>query len=196
MKRLLDICASLFGLTILSPLFAVVALVNRLTGNDVFFRQTRVGIGLKPIRIYKFATMVKDAHLIGGTITRKNDPRVTPIGRYLRKWKLNELPQLINVLKGDMSLVGPRPLAAAEAALYKPDAATSIYNNRPGLTGWGSLHFHHEEDIIPEDPERADAFYRDEIMPRKAELELWYAKHRSFWLDLQIIFRTLLTLRG
>ena len=196
MKRLLDIVASAVGVVMVSPLFIFIAIVNKLTGNDVFFCQTRTGKDLKDIRVIKFATMVKDAHLIGSTVTCKDDPRITPIGRYLRKSKLNELPQLLNVLKGDMSLVGPRPLAPNEVALYRPEEAQSIYSVRPGLTGWATLHFHHEEEILPADPELAKKVYKERVIPKKAELEQWYVEHRGFWLDISILLKTLWGVAG
>lgn len=190
-KRLFDIFSSLVGLILLLPWFLVIALLNKLSGNDVFFCKRSIGKNLRQIRVYKFTTMVRNAHQSGGTITYKNDPRITFIGNYLRKWKLDEFPQLINVLKGDMSLVGPRPLSVDKLSLYDPEIAYKIYSVRPGITGFGSLYFSNEQKLLPNDKQAAIEIYKKKIIPRKARLELWYVEHQNFCLDIKIILRTL-----
>jgi lipopolysaccharide/colanic/teichoic acid biosynthesis glycosyltransferase len=143
-------------------------------------------------KVWKFATMRKDSETTGTKdITVRNDPRVLPVGRVLRKTKLNELPQLVNVLKGDMSFVGWRPLTDRTFGWYPDDVKAQIVKTKPGLTGIGSIVFRDEESLIarlaPDAPER---FYRDHIAPYKGELELWYQRHQSFWLDMKLILLT------
>ena len=191
-KRIFDFVMAFFGLILISPVFAVVSLINKLSGNDVFFIQQRVGKGSKLFPLIKFATMVKDAHIVGGTITCRNDYRVTRLGVLLRKSKVNELPQLINVLRGDMSFVGPRPLPSSEVSIYPSKAAKKIYSIKPGITGLASLYFHNEEMLLSRDKKSAEATFRKMIMPKKAGLELWYVDNRKFLLDLKIIIATLL----
>lgn len=194
MKRVFDFIMAFFGLILISPIFVVIALINKFTGNDVFFIQERIGKDLKPFTLIKFATMNKDAHINGDTITCKNDSRVTKIGALFRKSKINELPQLINVLKGDMSLVGPRPLPSNEVSIYPPDVAKKIYSIKPGITGLASLYFHDEEKLLSGDREHAESIFKNIIMPKKAEFELWYVDNRKFSLDLKIIFATFLVI--
>ncbi|HGE72057.1 TPA: sugar transferase [Candidatus Poribacteria bacterium] len=195
MKRIFDFIMAFFGLILIFlPVLVVVALINKFTGNDVFFIQERLGKDLKPFLLIKFATMDKDAHINGDTITCKNDSRVTKIGALLRKSKINELPQLINVLKGDMSLVGPRPLPSNEVSIYPLDVAKKIYSIKPGITGLASLYFHNEESLLSCDKESAESIFRNVIMPKKAKFELWYVDNRKFLLDLKIIFATLLVI--
>lgn len=192
MKRIFDFAMALFGLVLFSPVFLIVTVINKLTGNDVFFIQQRIGKDSKPFPLIKFATMVKDAHIIGGTLTYKQDPRVTKIGAFLRKYKLNEIPQLINVLMGQMSFVGPRPLPSNEVSIYSPEVGKKIYSIKPGITGLASLYFYNEELLLSKDKEIAETIFREEIMPRKADLELWYLNNHKFLLDLKIIIATLL----
>jgi lipopolysaccharide/colanic/teichoic acid biosynthesis glycosyltransferase len=192
MKRIFDFVMAFFGLFLISPVFAVVSVINKLSRNDVFFIQQRVGEGSKLFPLIKFATMDKDAHIVGGTLTCKNDYRVTRLGVWLRKSKINELPQLINVLRGDMSFVGPRPLPLSEVNIYPPVIAKKIYSIKPGITGLASLYFHNEEMLLSRDKESAEATFRTMIMPKKAGLELWYVDNRKFILDLKIIIATLL----
>jgi len=146
----------------------------------------------KPFMIYKFATMLKNSSKMkGGYITVKNDPRLTYFGGFLRKSKINELPQLINIINGNMSLVGPRPVMKVSFDSYPRNVQEVIYNVKPGLTGIGSIIFRDEESIISavkdEDPHE---FYKRVIAPYKGELEMWYQEHRSLLLDLQLIFMT------
>ena len=193
LKRLLDITVSLFSLTILLPLFIPIIIILRLSGErEVFYFQERYGIYNSRFQIWKFATMLKNSMNIGtGSITLQNDPRVTRIGSFLRKTKINELPQIINILKGDISLVGPRPLVTKTFSAYNEDVQSKIYNVKPGLTGIGSIIFRDEESIISaitdEDPHE---FYKRVIAPYKGELEMWYQFNCSFLLDLQLIFMT------
>ena len=193
MKRLLDLSLSLAAALVFLPVGLVIAAVLRLTGEgEVFYRQERVGRDGKSFGLLKFATMLKKSPSIGtGTITLKNDPRVLPFGRFLRKTKLNEVPQVLNVLKGDMSLVGPRPLTPQTFAFYSPEVQREIVRVRPGLTGVGSIVFRDEESILGRSPLSAVDCYREEIAPLKGRLELWYLRNRSFWLDVRIILLTL-----
>mgnify|MGYP006096058295 FL=1 len=192
-KRLLDIIISLFSLIILLPVFIPIIIILRLSAEgEVFYFQERYGIYNSRFQIWKFATMLKNSMNIGtGSITLQNDPRVTKIGSFLRKTKINELPQIINILKGDISLVGPRPLVTKTFAAYNEDVQSKIYNVKPGLTGIGSIIFRDEESIISavtdEDPHE---FYKRIIAPYKGELEMWYQSNNSFFLDLQLIFMT------
>ena len=192
-KRLLDIIVSLFSLFILLPVFIPIIIILRLSAEgEIFYFQERYGIHNSKFKIWKFATMLKNSMNIGtGSITLKSDPRVTKIGSLLRKTKINELPQIINILKGDISLVGPRPLVNKTFKAYNKEVQSKIYNVKPGLTGIGSIIFRDEESIISavtnEDPHD---FYKRVIAPYKGELEMWYQEHNSFFLDLQLIFMT------
>lgn len=193
LKRLLDIIVSLITLIILLPIFIPVIIILRFSAEgEVFYLQERYGIYNSKFKIFKFATMLKNSMNMGaGSITLKNDARVTKIGSILRKTKINELPQIINILRGDISLVGPRPLVAKTFMAYSKKVQSKIYNVKPGLTGIGSIIFRDEESIISvvtdEDPHE---FYKRVIAPYKGELEMWYQKNNSFFLDLQLIFIT------
>ena len=193
MKRLLDLSLSLAAALVFLPVGLVIAAVLRLTGEgEVFYRQERVGRNGESFGLLKFATMLKKSPSIGtGTITLQNDPRVLPFGRFLRKTKLNEVPQILNVLKGDMSLVGPRPLTPQTFAFYPPEVQREIVRVRPGLTGVGSIVFRDEESILGRSSRSAVDCYREEIAPRKGRLELWYIRNRTFGLDLRIILLTM-----
>jgi lipopolysaccharide/colanic/teichoic acid biosynthesis glycosyltransferase len=179
------------GLILLLPVFFIVSIINIVSGSQVLFIQKRVGMELKPFPLIKFATMVNNAHIIGGTVTYKDDPRITKIGAFLRKYKINELPQLINVLKGDMSLVGPRPLPQSEIRIYPPETARIIYSVKPGITGLASLYFYNEEVLLPRDKKLAEEFFKSRIIPLKSELEVWYAQNRTMLLDIKLIIATL-----
>lgn len=191
MTRFLDVLFSTLALLFLSPLLLPIALILRLTGEgEVFFCQQRVGKGGKPFGLMKFATMLKESPNLGtGTVTLKDDPRVLPAGRFLRKTKINELPQLLNILKGEMSIIGPRPQTPRCFDAFPPEAQTEIIKVRPGLSGIGSIVFRDEEDLMDQ-AEDADRFYDDVIMPYKGELEFWYVEHQSVWLYFQLIFLT------
>ena len=192
-KRFLDVCVSSITLTILLPVFIPIIIILRFSAEgEVFYFQERYGLNNSKFQIWKFATMLKNSMQIGtGSITLQNDPRVTKFGSFLRKTKINELPQIFNILKGDISLVGPRPLVNKTFNAYDEEIRLKIYKVKPGLTGIGSIVFRDEESIISaatnEDPHE---FYKRIIAPYKGELEMWYQKHRSFFLDLQLIFIT------
>ena len=192
-KRLLDIVVSIAALIILLPIFIPIIIILKFTAEgEVFYFQERIGINNSRFQIWKFATMLKNSMDMGsGSITLQNDFRVTKIGKFLRKTKINELPQIINILKGDISLVGPRPLVTKTFSAYNEEVQSKIYNVKPGLTGIGSIIFRDEESIISavtdEDPHD---FYKRDIAPYKGELEMWYQDHRSLYLDFQLIFMT------
>lgn len=175
MTRLLDIVIAGVALLLLSPLFVPIALALRLTGEgEVFYRQLRVGRQGRTFALFKFATMLRNSPNIGtGTVTLKDDPRVLPLGRWLRKTKVNELPQLLNILLGDMSLIGPRPQTQRCFDAFPPRSQAKIVQVRPGLSGIGSIVFRDEEDLMhaSSDP---DTFYDRIIMPYKGLLEEWY----------------------
>ena len=192
-KRSLDIVVSFVVLIILLPFFIPIIIILRFTAEgEVFYFQERIGINNSKFLIFKFATMLKNSMNMGsGSITLQNDFRVTFIGKFLRKTKINELPQIINILKGDMSLVGPRPLVAKTFSAYNEDVQSNIYKVKPGITGIGSILFRDEEAIISavsdEDPFE---FYKRIIAPYKGEVEMWYQKNCSFYLDIQLILMT------
>ena len=193
LKRLLDIVVSIITLIILLPIFLPIIIILKFSAEgEVFYFQERYGIYNSRFQIWKFATMLKNSMSIGtGSITLQNDPRVTRIGSFLRKTKINELPQIVNILKGDISIVGPRPLVTKTFMAYNEEVQSKIYNVKPGLTGIGSIIFRDEESIISavieEDPHE---FYKRIIAPYKGELEMWYQENNSFFLDLQLIFMT------
>lgn len=189
-KRIIDILIATIALILLSPIFIPSIMILLLTGErEVFYFQKRVGYKNRPFNIWKFATMMKNSPNIGtGEITLRNDPRVTPFGKILRMTKVNELPQIINVFTGDMSIVGPRPLMEVSFKLYPEEVQKRIYNCKPGMTGIGSLIFRDEEKIVSEaaDPK---AMYAA-IYPYKGALELWYQANASLYTDFMIIFLT------
>lgn len=180
MQRFFDIFFSGVALILLSPLLIPVIISLRLTGEgEIFFKQKRVGKDGKYIDLYKFATMLKDSPNIGtGTVTLHNDPRILPFGGWLRKTKINELPQLINIFKGDMSVIGPRPQTERCFQAFPEKAQKSILKVRPGLSGVGSIVFRNEEEMMHknEDPE---LFYDKILMPYKGDLEIWYVENSS-----------------
>ena len=156
----------------------------------IFYRQKRRGKDGKPFFIIKFATMLLDSpNMKGGTITTRNDPRVLPFGKYLRKTKINELPQIFNVLNGTMSIVGPRPLSEEGFHCYSEEMRNRIYRILPGITGLGSLIFRDEEKYLSREKD-PKAFYREKIIPYKGALELYYQEHMSLATDCKIIFLT------
>jgi lipopolysaccharide/colanic/teichoic acid biosynthesis glycosyltransferase len=180
MQRLFDILFSLLALVVLGPLLIPVALVLRFTGEgEIFYRQKRIGKGRQEFMLYKFATMLKNSPSIGtGTVTVKNDPRILPIGNLLRKTKINELPQLLNILLGDMSVIGPRPLTEQSFSAYSIEQQNTILKVRPGLSGIGSIVFRGEEDILT-DAQSSLEFYKDCIAPYKGALEAWFVSNNS-----------------
>jgi len=194
MKRLLDIVISLSAILLFLPFGLMIAVILRLTGEgEVFYVQPRVGKDGRFFGLIKFVTMLKDSPNIGTkTVTVRNDPRVLPFGRLLRKTKLNEVPQLLNVLKGDMSIVGPRPLTPETFAYFPPDIQEQVVKVKPGLTGIGSIVFRDEESIVAMSKKSTIDCYREDVAPYKGELELWYIENKSLWLDLKLIFLTAL----
>jgi lipopolysaccharide/colanic/teichoic acid biosynthesis glycosyltransferase len=194
-KRLLDVTVSCLGLVLLSPLFAVLAILVKLDSKGpVFFRQERIGQGLKPFRIYKFRTMVADAHKKGGPITVGQDPRITRIGRILRKTKLDELPQLINVVNGEMSFVGPRPEVRQYVDLYRRDYE-EILAIRPGITDLASLKYRDEQTKLglANDPEQE---YVRHVLPDKIALAKEYVRRSSFTYDISLMVKTVVRVCG
>jgi lipopolysaccharide/colanic/teichoic acid biosynthesis glycosyltransferase len=191
-KRFFDIVFSLLALVILSPALIPIIIVLLLTGeHEVFFRQDRVGYRNQIFRIWKFATMLKNSPNMGhGDVTVRNDSRITAVGRFLRMSKLNELPQIINILTGEMSFVGPRPLMKAGYDRYSPALKERVYSVKPGLTGIGSIVFRDEELIITHSSLPPHECYAKEILPFKGALEIWYQSHRNFFTDLSILFLT------
>ncbi len=194
-KRLGDLFLSLIVLLLLTPLLVPLFLVLRFTGEgEIFYRQKRIGYLNKPFDILKFATMLKDSpNMTGGVLTTKKDPRITPMGGFLRKSKINELPQLINVLKGDMSLIGPRPLAPRGFNAYPDDVKKVVTQVPPGLSGVGSIALRNEEEILQNVSGDQIHFYDTVVMPYKGALECWYVSHRGFKLYLTLIGLTLVT---
>jgi|SRR2546422_4357700 len=189
MKRSFDLILSLLGLIILAPLLAALALLIKLDSpGPVFYRGVRAGRFGKPFRIFKFRTMVEDADKVGGWSTAGDDPRVTRTGRFLRKYKLDELPQLFNVLLGEMSLVGPRPQVPWAVDLYTEEERC-ILRVRPGITDPASLEFRDEGEILRAST-NPDKDYLEKIHPEKMRLSLEYVRTQSFWLDCKILWQT------
>ena len=192
-KRFFDIILASLVLVCLLPLFIPIMIGLKLTGEgEVFYFQKRIGYKNKYFNIWKFATMLKNSPNIGtGSITLRKDPRVLPMGHFLRKTKINELPQIMNVLNGELSIVGPRPLVDQTFNAYPPAIQAIVYNSKPGITGIGSLVFRDEEGLFEtsteEDPH---VFYKKVIAPYKGALEEWYQRNISFSTDFKIIFLT------
>ncbi len=191
MQRFFDVLFSGLALLVLAPLLLPIALLLRLTGEgEVFYIQQRVGSDGRMFGLLKFATMLKNSATIGtGTVTVKNDPRVLPMGKFLRKTKINELPQLINILIGDMSLVGPRPQAQRCFDAFPKDVQREIIKVKPGLSGVGSIFFRDEEDLLHE-AANPTQFYDQIIAPYKGELEKWYVKNATLRNYFMVIFVT------
>ena len=192
LKHLFDIVFSLIGLLVFSPLMATIVILIKKDGGPAFYRGVRIGRYGKPFRIYKFRTMVVNAEKLGGPSTADDDPRITKIGKFLRKYKLDELPQLINVLKGEMSFVGPRPEVQHYVDMFTEEEK-AILSVRPGITDWASLWNPDEGAILKgsKDPEKA---YMEKIRPEKLKLQLKYVREGSFRIDLKIILLTLKTI--
>lgn len=189
---MVDFTAALLGMGLLSPLLALIAIAIKLSSRGpVLYAAPRVGRGGGLFRMYKFRTMVTNADKIGGSSTPDDDARITRVGRFLRRCKLDELPQLLNVLGGTMSLVGPRPQVKWAVDLYTP-AQRKVLEVQPGITDYASLHFPNEGEILrgSTDPDRD---YMEKIHPEKMRLSLEYLARRSLLVDLGIIFRTLTT---
>jgi lipopolysaccharide/colanic/teichoic acid biosynthesis glycosyltransferase len=191
MKRLFDFIASFYGLILLSPIFVLAALWIKIDSRGpIFFRQDRVGFQGSLFRIHKFRTMVSDADKKGKQITVGADSRITTTGTFLRKYKLDELPQLIDVLVGDMSLVGPRPEVPKYICCYSDDEKHDVLSVKPGITDNASIEFRDENELLAssKDPE---ATYINEVLPKKIALYRKYVREHSFFGDVAIIFKTI-----
>lgn len=193
-KRIFDLCLAVFGLIVLLPLLFVAAVAIKLdSAGPVFYRGVRTGRYGHPFRIFKFRTMVPNAEKLGGGSTAKDDPRVTRVGRFLRRHKLDELPQLLNVIKGEMSLVGPRPELPQYTSEYQGEEL-QILSVRPGITDYASLEFVHLGDLLGN--EAPDRVYEEQIRPLKNALRVRYVKEQSLGRDIVIILRTLAKVMG
>lgn len=193
LKRSFDILSSLLGLILLIPLFIVVSILIKVDSKGpIFFSQERIGKDFKPFRIFKFRTMVQTKS--GPLITTANDLRITRVGKYLRRYKIDELPQLLNVLKGDMSLVGPRPEVKRYVDLFKSDYR-KILTVRPGITDPASLRYSNEEAILSQLPDHEEAYIK-RILPEKINLSLEYVNNRTMMRDIMIILKTIFKIRN
>ena len=189
-KRLFDLFFVIPGLILLAPVFLVVALLIKLKdGGSVLFRQVRVGKDGKHFNVLKFRTMVVNAEKLGDKITTGNDPRITPIGAFLRKYKLDELPQLLNVLKGDMSLVGPRPEVPEYVEYYPEETRKIVLSVPPGITDKASIEFVNENDLLSDSSDPVSD-YKNKVLPVKLAHNVNYVKERSLWMDFTLIFKT------
>ncbi len=190
-KRFIDIILSLSGLILLFPFFLLIAvLIKKEDGGSVFFRQVRVGQNGKPFKIYKFRTMVENAERLGVKVTKEDDPRITEIGKFLRKYKIDELPQLINVLKGEMSFVGPRPEVPKYVELFRDDYE-EILKVKPGITDYASLEYKDENKLL-KGVENPEEIYIKEILPVKIKYYKRYIKDISFLTDIKLIIKTIM----
>ena len=192
-KRFFDLLFALIAIAILFIPLLPVIIGLLLTGEHyVFYYQQRIGQHLKNFDIIKFATMLKNSPSIGtGTITTRNDPRVLPMGKFLRITKLNELPQILNVLIGNMSFVGPRPLVAKQFGYYPPEMQHQIMKSKPGITGIGSIVFRDEEELLSNTTLSPQKYYETIISPYKGALEIWYNKNKNFKIDFLILIFTI-----
>ena len=194
MQRLLDISFSLIAIVLLAPVFLISMFILKVTGErEIFYFQERIGHQNKEFNLFKFATMKKNSETMGaGTITMKDDPRVLPFGKILRKTKINELPQIFNIFKGDMSFIGPRPLHKKQFSFYSREDQIKIASVRPGLSGVSSILFRDEEEILGsyqgEDP---DEIYKKYITPKKSRYEIWYIENSNIFLYFKLIFLTI-----
>ena len=194
-KRLIDILLSLISITVFLPFGIIIIIILKLTGEgEIFYFQKRVGLYGNDFYLYKFATMMKNSSKIGTkNITLRNDPPVLPFGKLLRKTKLNEMPQIMNVIKGDLSIVGPRPLTRDHYNMIPDIYRKKIKKIKPGITGIGSIIFRDEEYLISnnDDPEK---FYKEKIAPYKGQLEYWYFDNKSILIDIKIILITVIVI--
>lgn len=195
MQRFFDILFSSVALAVFSPLMVPVMVILKFTGEgEVFYVQQRVGKDGEMFGLLKFATMLKDSPNMGtGTITVRGDPRVLPFGKFLRKTKINELPQLINILKGDMSIIGPRPQDMRCFVVFNPEDQENIKKVRPGLSGIGSIIFRDEEGIMARKEIEDKAYFYDHVIsPYKGKVESWYVEHQSIDLYFKLIWLTII----
>lgn len=192
MIRFFDILFSGVAIIILLPFMIPIMIALKLTGEHyIFYQQERIGKGGKPFYILKFATMLKDSpNMPGGVLTQKNDPRILPMGKFLRKTKINELPQLVNIFIGQMSFIGPRPQAKQHYDLYSIEVKQAIDKIPPGLSGIGSLVFRDEEDMLSRISVDRNLFHDTVIAPYKGELEVWFSKNRNLKNYFKLIFMT------
>ena len=193
-KRLFDLFWVVPGLTLLAPIFVLIAIWIKMdSAGPVFFRQVRVGQWGKMFRVLKFRTMVPEAESLGLKITINNDPRISRCGHFLRKYKLDELPQLINVFFGQMSLVGPRPEVPEYVELYPPEVREKVLSVKPGITDMASLEYKNENELLRGADNPSDV-YIQKIMPHKLEYCVNYVDHRTLWGDFLIIVRTIVAI--
>jgi lipopolysaccharide/colanic/teichoic acid biosynthesis glycosyltransferase len=195
MKRLFDLLLSSLALVALSPLYFILALLIRRDGGPAFFRQARVGQSGELFRIFKFRSMIPGAEKLGAQVTGAADPRITSVGRFLRKTKLDELPQLINVFLGQMSLVGPRPEVPRYVDRWPEEDRQQILQVKPGITDYATFYYNDEQAVLAraEDPEKA---YLETVLPHKLRLYRRYLQDRSFGLDLRLLLATLARMIG
>ncbi len=194
MKRFLDIILSSIAILILSPLLLPIMIILKFTGEGyIFYKQQRIGKNEDFFGLLKFATMFKESpDMEGGNITRKDDPRILPFGKFLRKYKINELPQIINVLIGDMSIIGRRPTVKEHFDFYDEEVKIIISKLKPGLSGVSSIVFRNEDQFFTGfSPEENKRIYRDQIAPFKGELEVWYCQKQSIFVDILLIIITI-----
>ena len=192
-KYLIDKLIALVGVAITSPIFLVVGAILKFQGEDIFYFQNRAGYLGEEFEVIKFTTMPKGSEKLG-LITTTNDPRPTKLGMFLRKTKINELPQLINVLKGDMSVIGPRPIIKSQLLeSLTEEEIRQYYQMRPGITGLASLHFHHEDKLLAK-AENPRQYFNTVLMPQKKDLEIQYAREWNLFYDLRILYLTMRSL--
>ena len=191
-KRIFDLIIAFIVLIILTPMLLIVMIILKFTGEgEIFYLQKRLGYLNKEFKIIKFATMVKNSSSIGtGSITLKDDPRVLPFGKFLRKSKINELPQIFNVIIGNMSIVGPRPQMKVIFEKFPIEKRNEIYKSKPGITGIGSIIFRDEEKWISNYEGDKHEFYKEKIAPYKTDVELWYYKNQSLFVDAKLVILT------
>ncbi len=192
MKRLFDLTIAILSLLFLFAPMILIMIILKFTGEgEIFYLQKRIGYLNKEFKIIKFATMVKNSQNIGtGSLTLRDDPRVLPFGKFLRKSKINELPQIFNVIIGEMSIVGPRPQMKVDFDKFPANKRNDIYKSKPGITGIGSIIFRDEEKWISNFNGDKHKFYKEKIAPYKTEVELWYLKKRSLFLDFKLVILT------
>lgn len=195
MTRILDLILTLSALLVLSPLLLIIMVILKCTGEgDIFYRQKRIGKGGQPFDLFKFATMLRNSPEIGsGLHTLESDPRVFPFGKWLRRTKLNEMAQLLNVLKGDMGIIGPRPQVPPHFDVFPEHVKKEIIKVKPGLSGIGSIVFCHEQDVMSAATDH-EALYGEVIAPYKGELEIWFVNNYSLYIYFMLIVLTIWTI--
>lgn len=191
-KRLFDLTIAVLSLLLLFAPMILVMIILKFTGEgEIFYFQKRLGYLNNEFKIIKFATMVKNSPNIGtGSLTLRGDPRVLPFGNFLRKSKINELPQIFNVIIGNMSIVGPRPQMKVDFDKFPPKKRNEIYKSKPGITGIGSIIFRDEEKWISNFNGDKHEFYKNKIAPYKTDVELWYYKNQSMFVDVKLVILT------